>query len=352
MEHKNAAWYSTEHIAKRTFFYAGGKYKTDSKGEHYYSGQMFIEGYAPKEVTKKYPLLLMHGKGQTNTNWYGTPDGREGWLDFFIKQGYIVYLAEQPARGRSAWYETDGPVTYQSTDVVEYRFTSNRGKWPQAKLHTRWPKEAEAYGQPAYEQFMKSQVQYLNNDKLTVELVTDAMEDVLSYTGPVVLLAHSQAGRFVWGLADKFKESVMGIIAIEPNGPPFSSNLDLKNATNYGITDAPLTFEPPITSPSELALQVVESDIPGQVSGLLQAEPARKLPRLAGTPIMVMVSEASYHAEYDWLTSAFLTQAGVKNDFYDLPAMGIHGNGHMVMMEDNSLEIAQLVKDWLDKNNL
>lgn len=352
MDKKTVIWHSTSHIAKRTFFYAGGQYKTDSKGEHYYSGQMFVEGYTPNEVTKKYPLLMLHGKGQTNTNWYGTPDGREGWLDFFLKKGYVVYLAEQPARGRSAWYEADGPVTYQSTDVVEYRFTGNKGKWEQAKLHTRWPKSAEKVGQNDYEQFMKAQVQFLNNDSLTVKLVVEAMEDVLRYTGPVILLAHSQAGRFTWPIADKYKESVMGIISIEPNGPPFSTNLALKEAANYGITDEPLTFDPPIASPADLCLQVVAADAPGHVSGLLQAEPARKLPRLMNKPIMIMVSEASYHAEYDWLTSRFLTQAGVKNDFYDLPAMGIHGNGHMVMMEDNSLEIAELISEWLQKNNL
>ena len=107
MSNHQIRWHSAEHIAKKTFFYAGGSYKTNAKGEHYYSGQMFVEGYMPQNITKKYPLLLLHGKGQTNVCWYGTPDGREGWLDYFLRQGYIVYLAEQPARGRSAWYESD-----------------------------------------------------------------------------------------------------------------------------------------------------------------------------------------------------------------------------------------------------
>lgn len=352
MQNREIRWYSTEHIAKRASFYAGGSYKTDVNGEHYYSGQMFVEAYMPKQVTKKYPLIMMHGKGQTNTNWYGTPDGREGWLDYFLKQGYVVYLTEQPARGRSAWYESDGAITYQSTDLVEYRFTGNKGKWVQSKLHTRWPDSAKHPGQYDYEQFMKAQVQYLKSDSLAVKLVVAAMEDVLGHTGPAILLTHSQAGRFAWPIADRYKDDVVGIIAIEPNGPPFSSNVNIIEASNYGITDEPLTFEPPIKSPKELKLKVVHSEEYGHIDGLLQDEPARKLPNLMGKPIMVMVSEASYHAEYDYLTSMFLTQAGVSNDFYDLPKMGIHGNAHMVMMEDNSLQIAALIAEWLERHGL
>ncbi len=352
MQDREVRWFSTDHIAKRASFYAGGTLKTDQKGEHYYSGQVFVEGYMPKAVTKKFPLLMMHGKGQTNTNWYGTPDGREGWLDFFLKQGYIVYLVEQPARGRSAWYESDGPVTYQSNELVEYRFTGNKGKWAQSKLHTLWPETAKEPGQYDYEQFMKAQVQYLKSDSLTVKLAVAAMDDVLKHTGPVILLAHSQAGRFAWPIADKYKESVVGIIAIEPNGPPFSGNVNITEAGNYGITDEPLTFDPPIKSYKDLKLKIMSKDEEGHIDGLLQGEPVRRLPNLMGKPIMIMVSEASYHAEYDYLTSMFLTQAGVENDFYDLPKMGIHGNAHMVMMETNSLEIAAIIAEWLNENGL
>jgi hypothetical protein len=46
---------------------------------------------------------------------------------------------------------------------------------------------------------------------------------------------------------------------------------------------------------------------------------------------------------------AFLTQAGVKNNFVRLPQVGIHGNGHMMMLEKNSDDIAKVIYDWLDK---
>jgi hypothetical protein len=39
----------------------------------------------------------------------------------------------------------------------------------------------------------------------------------------------------------------------------------------------------------------------------------------------------------------------VRNDFVRLPDLGIHGNGHMMMLEKNNLEIAGVLENWLDK---
>jgi hypothetical protein len=58
--------------------------------------------------------------------------------------------------------------------------------------------------------------------------------------------------------------------------------------------------------------------------------------------------EASYHATYDYCTSDFLDQAGVTNEFVYLPTVGIRGNGHMLMLERNNLEIAEFLRDWLE----
>ena len=61
-----------------------------------------------------------------------------------------------------------------------------------------------------------------------------------------------------------------------------------------------------------------------------------------------MTAEASYHAPYDHLTSAFLRQAGVEHDFVRLADVGIRGNGHMMMLEKNSLEIAAYLRRWVE----
>ena len=78
----------------------------------------------------------------------------------------------------------------------------------------------------------------------------------------------------------------------------------------------------------------------------MQASPAHKLPRLAGIPILIVLSEASYHAPYDHCTAKWLDQAGVKNTFVRLADRGIHGNGHMMMLEKNNLEISAFLRRW------
>ena len=71
---------------------------------------------------------------------------------------------------------------------------------------------------------------------------------------------------------------------------------------------------------------------------------------MKGIPILIVVSEASYHAPYDHCTAKFLTQAGVPNTFVRLESIGIHGNGHMMMLEKNNLEIATFLINWAQSN--
>ena len=75
-----------------------------------------------------------------------------------------------------------------------------------------------------------------------------------------------------------------------------------------------------------------------------------QLVNLKDIPTMILVSEASYHAVFDHCTAKWMNQAGVKTDFIRLEDRGITGNGHMVMIEKNSLEIAKLLDDWMQKN--
>jgi pimeloyl-ACP methyl ester carboxylesterase len=90
------------------------------------------------------------------------------------------------------------------------------------------------------------------------------------------------------------------------------------------------------------------ADAPDLVRGWLQADPPRRLVNLAGIPILILTGEASYHAPYDHCTSAFLRQAGVEHDFVRLSEAGIGGNGHMMMLEKNNLEIAAHLRRWIE----
>ena len=68
---------------------------------------------------------------------------------------------------------------------------------------------------------------------------------------------------------------------------------------------------------------------------------------LQAIPVLVMTAEASYHMAFDHCTVGYLQQAGVNVDFVELGAEGIHGNGHMMMLEKNSLEIASQIDGWV-----
>ena len=177
--------------------------------------------------------------------------------------------------------------------------------------------------------------------------------------GPSILMVHSQAGAFGWPVADAKPDLIKAILAIEPNGPPahgveFTGAPDYFQygglALPYGITGVPLTYSPPIATASDLAfVQQDKADGPGLVRCYAQKEPARTLPNLQKVPIVVLTSEASYHAPYDHCTVKYLEQAGVHPTFIHLADLGIHGNSHVMMMEKNNAQIAGVIARWLDK---
>lgn len=334
----------------RDFFYVGGKY-TGPPGKEVMAGQMYVEVLHPQRVAQKYPLVLFHGFGQTATNWMGTPDGRAGWADYFLQQGYIVYLVDQPARGRSPWHPgANGPLLMRPPSWVEERFTAPEiaHLWPQARKHTEWPGSGRK-GDPIFDAFYATQVESLASPVETETLVEAAGAALLDRIGAAILVTHSQSGSFGWLLADARPKAVKAVIALEPAGPPFHDAVFDENKNRaWGVTDIPITYAPPVKSPAELAIvQEPKPDGPDLVRCWEQAQPPHRLAHLQGIPVLIVTAEASYHAPYDHCTAKFLAQAGVANTHFRLEEQGIHGNGHMVMIEKNNLEIAALLQKWI-----
>src|SRR5580692_11646513 len=89
-------------IAKEGYFFVGGKY-SQAGDKQVMNGQIYVEYQIPRRRTQPYPLVIIPGAAQTATNFNGTPDGREGWTQHFLRRGYAVYIVEQPGRGRSAY---------------------------------------------------------------------------------------------------------------------------------------------------------------------------------------------------------------------------------------------------------
>jgi pimeloyl-ACP methyl ester carboxylesterase len=347
-------------ISKQGYFFVGGTIDKSREGSPTV-GHMYVEYQVPQRLAHPYPVVMIHGGSQTGTNFTGTPDGRDGWAQYFLRRGYAVYVVDQVARGRAAqWSQANGPVSAANLSRLEQRFVAPErfNLWPQAHLHSQWPGEGKP-GDPAFDQFYASQFPSLVDFPLQQGLNRDAVVALLDRIGPAVLMIHSQSGAFVWPIADKRPSLVKAIIAVEPNGPP-AHDFEFKGSPEWfadaahtkagGLVDVPLTYDPAVTEASPLRfVREDKPEKPEYVRCWAQEEPARKLVNLQNTPILIVTSEASYHAPYDHCTVRYLAQAGVKSTFIRLPDVGIHGNGHMMMLEKNSDAIAKVMADWLDR---
>jgi hypothetical protein len=61
-------------------------------------------------------------------------------------------------------------------------------------------------------------------------------------------------------------------------------------------------------------------------------------------------AESSGHAPADQATASFLRSCGADVDELRLGELGLHGNGHAMMLEKNNAEIAALITDWIVKH--
>ena len=345
-------------LADQGCFFVAGSYGDSSDGRTM-TGQMFVQYQIPAVQKFPHPLVMIHGGGQTGVNFLGTPDGRKGWADYFVANGYAVYVVDQPGRGRSGYFSHRyGPSAGRGADAVAQRFTApeNSNHWPQAGLHTQWPGDGVA-GDPVFDQFYASQVESMTDMAALERFMHEAGGALLDRIGSAVLITHSQSGPMGWTIADARPDSVKAIVAVEPNGAPLYE-VRFKGAPDWfeddflarpwGITRHPLKFDPPPKDAQDMTyIRQKEADAPDLMPCWLQAEPARQLVNLRGIPILMVTGEASYHAPYDHGTSRFLQQAGVAHTFVRLADVGIRGNGHMMMLEKNNLEIAAYFERWL-----
>jgi hypothetical protein len=61
---------------------------------------------------------MIHGCCSAGSSWNGTPDGRDGWAQYFLSKGYAVYIMDQAGRGRSAY-----------ASQTAYAMAGNRRGW-------------------------------------------------------------------------------------------------------------------------------------------------------------------------------------------------------------------------------
>ena len=350
-------------LAKQGYFYVAGAYDTPAAPTSM-SGQMYVEYQIPAELRAgAYPIIMVHGGGHTGAGFQSTPDGRPGWADYFVGHGWPVYVVDQPGRAKSPYVDAvygslgSPPAVSQAQDLwAASEKASPAVRWPQATLHTQWPGDgSHLHGDQVFDQYYAHLAPGIGNGALQERLTANALVALLEKLGPSVVLIHSQPGTALWVMADTRPDLVKALVAVEPSGPPIY-NETVPNppfagppvTRPWGPSINRLTYEPAATDPSQLSIvHQAQPDGPGLTACWFQAEPARQLPRLARLPILHLLSESSYHAPYDHCTTKWLNQAGVATDFVKLTDLGIFGNGHLMAVEKNNLEIAGVIEQWL-----
>jgi pimeloyl-ACP methyl ester carboxylesterase len=335
-------------LAAQGFFWAGGERVETSSGPAL-RAQMYVEYWIPQALRHPWPIVMVHGGGGQGLDFLGTADGREGWVHWFARKGYAVYVVDRPGHGRAPFHpDVLGPMAPPlPTAFLEERFCRPEEfpeRYPQARLHDKWPGTGRV-GDPYFDRFL-AEVGPAQADMAQAHRDTQlAAAALLDAIGPAILLTHSAGGPTGWLAADARPNLIKAIVAVEPAGPPFTRRAG--GTLTWGLTASPLKFDPPAAKPEDLRVEERAPVREGTVACLLQQEPARKLPNLAGFPIAVVTAEASWMATDNHGTVDFLRQAGAQVEHVRLEEHGVHGNGHAMMLETNSDAVAAVIDEWI-----
>jgi len=265
--------------------------------------QAYVQYFLPAQRRGAVPLLLWHGGGLTGASFETTPDGRPGWLNYFVRRGWDTYNADAVERGRAGFAPPDvfagEPIFLTKTDPYErFRIGAGAGSYSDDP-GKRKPLEGSQFPLDAYDNFTRQFVpRWLSTD----DAVTAAYVALIDKVCPCVLVVHSQGGLYAFRAAQARPGKVKAIVAVEPAG--------------FGYAD--------------------------------QAAALKYIPILA-------VYGDYFDVDKRWST---IRDNGMK--FYDaiakaggsvkvvhLPQVGIRGNSHMLIMDRNNLEIAELIQRWL-----
>jgi pimeloyl-ACP methyl ester carboxylesterase len=338
-------------IAEWSFFWVGVERVDLARGAVVNGKQMYVEYQIPAQVRHPYPVVLVHGGGGQGLDWMGTPDGRTGWSTYLLQEGFKVYVVDRPGHGRCPFNpDLHGPFPQRNVTLEQISdlFTPQRANTPNApanaKLHNQWPGTG-AVGTPELSQLVASQGgSYLPDVQATHTTWRERGAMLLDKIGPAIIMTHSAGGPFGFLVAEARPKLVKGIIVIEGAGNPFSG------PNRWGLSTIPVTYDPPVSDPKEVKTQKVTPPEPGVQPYSLQTEPAHKLKNLEGIPIVIVTAEASFASPGNPGAVAFLRQAGCTAEELRLGDHGIHGNGHMMMIEKNNREVLQPILDWIARN--
>ena len=277
--------------------------------------QMYVQYMIPSGKVKV-PVVMVHGGTLTGKSYETTPDGRMGWDEYFVRNGHAVYVADQVNRGRSGFDQSQinivrsgiaSPSTLPNilrldTDYswVAFGFGPEPGvPFPDTQFPVEAADEFAKQGVPDFNHGIPTSVEKVNE-----QLTTKAMSDLAVKLKGAVLMGHSQSNRYPMLAALLNPGAVKATVALDACPDGFFDGADLTDAQLSTLVDVPM-------------LGVASGRNPASIC--------------------------------DDFINRF-TALGGKAQLIFPPDFGIHGNTHMMMLDKNNQQIADLIMKWIDKN--
>lgn len=312
--------------SRRGNFWIPGE-RIQVKGKTYQQAPMYVAWEAPEKPIYTHPIVLVHGGAMQATEWFDTPDGRPGWAQRLVEEGYVVFAIDRPTQGRSPYHpdiagEVGPAFSYEEGEEVFFS-PAVAGK------HTQFPFDPK--DEAALDNFIAPFGPLPKDIKTWQEMDADRLAKLLDKIGPAIIMTHSASGSDGWLAADKRPELVAAIVTVEPMGPPFGTTPGI-GTLEWGLTAIPVTYDPPVSTAKAVS----------------KTKPASlQIPSLQNKPVAVVSGEVSVQSKYAPQIVAFLKNAGAAVEHLHLPDYGIFGNGHGLIYERNSDAALQPVLQWL-----
>ena len=276
----------------------------------------------------KYPIVMLHGAGQSSRTWQTTPDGREGFQTLFLRRGFATYLVDQPRRGSAGRSTVEGTVAPKPDEQLWFN-QFRLGVWPDYFKDVQFSQD-----QAVLNQYFRQMTP--TTGPFDVNVIADAMAAVVDKSGPAILFTHSQGGGPGWHTAIK-SNKVKAIVAFEP-GSGF------------------VFPEQALPAPMPSAFDTLK----GEPVTMAQFMSLTKIPVLILYGDNIPDKPTAMPAQDSWrvrLAMArqwrdLVNQQGGDVTVVHLPEIGIKGNTHFPFSDLNNVQIADLVSQFLKEKGL
>jgi pimeloyl-ACP methyl ester carboxylesterase len=274
--------------------------------------QMYVQYRIPKSVSGP-PIVMVHGSGHTGATFETTPDGREGWATYFARKGFPVYVVDHAGRGRSGFDPTPfnraraGEADAKS--LPDLQIAPRERAWWFFRIGAKYPEPFPGSQFPV-EAFDHYTAQLVPNAEATLPdggaNTVKALAALLDKVGPAVVLVHSQSGAYGMDLMRLRAARMLGFVNVEGACAP--------------------------VNPEEVAK--IFSHVPVLSVWGDNSE---------GAP----GPNGNDRRNGCATTVAAIKDAGGTAKFLLLPEAGLKGNSHMMMMDKNNLQIADMIIGWI-----